>query len=195
MAAISNGIYAYGGLIPFCATFLNFLGYAQGAFRLSALSEFGVIYVMTHDSIGLGEDGPTHQPIEILELTRSTPHVLTMRPADGNETTGCYIIAIESRKNPSVLSLTRQNLPNLAGSSVEKVAQGAYILQDVEKPQIILAATGSEVPICVDAAKKLAESSIQVGGSFLLVLLSACFLILISSLGSRCLDAHHPALW
>jgi len=162
MAAICNGLFAYGGLIPFCATFLNFIGYAQGAYRLSALSHFGVIYVMTHDSIGLGEDGPTHQPIETLESLRATPNVLTMRPADGNETTGCYIMAIEKRHSPSVLALSRQNLPNLEGSTAEKVAFGAYVLKDVENPQLILVSTGSEVYIVVDAAKKLAEQNIRV---------------------------------
>jgi len=124
MAAICNGLIAYGAVIPFCATFLNFIGYAQGAYRLSALSHHGVIYVMTHDSIGLGEDGPTHQPIETLPSLRATPNVMVFRPADGNEVTGSYIMAIERRKSPSVISLTRQNVPNLEGSSVEKVSKG-----------------------------------------------------------------------
>ena len=162
MAAICNGLFAYGGLIPFGATFLNFMGYAQGAYRLSALSHFGVLYIGTHDSIGLGEDGPTHQPIETLESIRATPNIFTMRPADGNETTGCYIVAIENRHTPSILAFSRQNGPNLEGSTIEKVAKGAYILQDVEKPQVIFISTGTEVSICVDAGKKLAEAGIKV---------------------------------
>jgi transketolase len=121
MAAICNGIAAYGGLIPFGATFLNFIGYAQGSFRLSALSHFRTLYIMTHDSIGLGEDGPTHQPVEILPLLRATPNCLTLRPADGNEVSGSYAVAIESSNRPSVLCLSRQNLPHLEGSSAEGV--------------------------------------------------------------------------
>src|SRR5690348_3812685 len=103
MAAICNGIHSHGGLRPYCATFLNFIGYALGAVRLSALSDFGVIYVMTHDSIGLGEDGPTHQPVEMLESLRAMPNIYTMRPADGNETAGAYIVAMESPKTPTVI--------------------------------------------------------------------------------------------
>ena len=97
MAAICNGIAAHGGLIPYCATFLNFTGYALGAIRVSALSRWGVIFVATHDSIGLGEDGPTHQPVEALINLRATPNVLTLRPADANEVSGSYMLAIETR--------------------------------------------------------------------------------------------------
>ncbi|RUP50226.1 transketolase [Jimgerdemannia flammicorona] len=155
MAAIMNGIAAYGGLIPYGATFLNFITYAWGGVRLSALSRLRVIYVMTHDSIGLGEDGPTHQPIETLALTRATPNLLTFRPADGNETSGAYIVAIENIQRPSVIALSRQNLPQLAGSSVEVVRKGAYILQDVADFKVIIVASGSEVSLAVDAAKLL----------------------------------------
>ncbi|KAJ1923646.1 Transketolase [Tieghemiomyces parasiticus] len=157
MAAMLNGMAAYGGIIPFGATFLNFIEYAMGAVRLSALSNFRVLYIMTHDSIGLGEDGPTHQPIEALAALRATPNMLVLRPADGNETTGAYIAAMENATRPAVLSLSRQNLPNLQGSSVEKTLQGAYVLQDEADAQIVLVATGSEVSICVDTAKLLKE--------------------------------------
>jgi transketolase len=157
MAAIINGLCAYGGYIPYGSTFLNFLGYALGAFSLSALSQFKVLYIFTHDSIGLGEDGPTHQPIEKLLTVRSTPNAILLRPADGNETTGAYIAAIEAHNRPSLLALTRQAVPNLVGSSVEGVLKGAYILQDhfqegATTPQVIITATGSEVSLSVEAA-------------------------------------------
>ena len=165
MAAICNGIAAYGGFIPFASTFLNFIGYAQGSVRLSALSHFRVIYIMTHDSIGLGEDGPTHQPIEILSLLRATPNLITLRPADGNEVSGSYLAAFENGKRPSVLCLTRQNLPHLEGSSIEKTMKGGYVLQDLSSDnqlQIILVGTGSEVSLAVDAAKLLASEGVNV---------------------------------
>lgn len=162
MFAIMNGIAAYQGLIPFGGTFLNFLTYGWGATRLSAVSHLRVIYVMTHDSIGLGEDGPTHQPIETLALVRATPNIFTMRPADGNETSGCYLVALENEHRPSVIALSRQNLPQLDGSSVEIVRKGAYVLQAQDKPDVVLAATGSEVAIAVDAAKALTQEGLKV---------------------------------
>lgn len=165
MSGMTNGIFAYGGYRPFCATFLNFITYGWGAVRLSALSQMGVLYIMTHDSIGLGEDGPTHQPIEVLELLRATPNMYTFRPADGNEVTGSYIAAIEASHTPSVLALSRQNCAVLEGSSPEKVSQGAYSLSEHgsgDKLDFILASTGSEVQICVDVAKKLAEEGKKV---------------------------------
>lgn len=162
MAAICNGISGFGFHIPFAATFLNFLGYAFGAIRLSALSKHQVIYIGTHDSIGLGEDGPTHQPIEIIALFRATPNLTTYRPADGNEVSASYLSAIQNTNGPSVIALTRQNLPNLNGSSIEKALMGGYILCDYnlnsgDVPSIILVGTGSEVSICVKAAEKLSE--------------------------------------
>ncbi|CAO3656757.1 unnamed protein product [Mucor hiemalis] len=160
MFAIMNGLTAYGGNIPFGGTFLNFLTYGWGAARLSALSHLRVIYVMTHDSIGLGEDGPTHQPIETLVLTRATPNMLTFRPADGNEVSGTYLVAIENQHRPSVIALSRQNLPQLEGSSVEAVRRGGYVLQDAEGAKVILVATGSEVSLAVDAAKELAAAGV-----------------------------------
>lgn len=168
MAAISNGIAAYGAFIPFCATFLNFIGYAQGALRLSALSHLKVVYIMTHDSIGLGEDGPTHQPVEILPLLRSTPNLLVLRPADGNEVSGAYYAALSVPNRPSVICLSRQNLPHLQGSSIEATLKGGYILQDYSKTpkallDVILVSTGSEVSICVEAAQILAaEKNVRV---------------------------------
>jgi transketolase len=159
MGSICNGIALHSsGLIPYCATFLVFADYMRAAIRLSALSQAGVIYVMTHDSIGLGEDGPTHQPVETLASLRAIPNLTVIRPADGNETSGAYKVAIENanQHRPTLLALSRQNLPQLEGSSIEGVTKGAYILSDSEgTPDIILIGTGSEVPLCVDAAAKL----------------------------------------
>ncbi|ORX51653.1 transketolase [Hesseltinella vesiculosa] len=162
MFAVMNGLAAYsnGAIIPYGGTFLNFLTYGWGAARLSALSHLRVLYVMTHDSIGLGEDGPTHQPIETLTLTRATPNMLTFRPADGNEVSGTYLAALENQHRPSVIALSRQNLPQLEGSSVEIVRKGAYVLQEAAGAKVTILATGSEVAIAVDAAKKLAEQGV-----------------------------------
>ncbi|XP_009596626.1 transketolase, chloroplastic [Nicotiana tomentosiformis] len=159
MGAICNGIALHSpGLIPYCATFFVFTDYMRGAMRISALSEAGVIYVMTHDSIGLGEDGPTHQPIEHLASFRAMPNILMFRPADGNETAGAYKVAVLKRKTPSILALSRQKLPQLAGSSIEGAAKGGYILSDNSsgnKPDVILIGTGSELEIAVKAADEL----------------------------------------
>jgi transketolase len=157
MGAICNGIALHGsGLIPYGATFLVFADYMRAAIRLSALSEAQVIYVMTHDSIVLGEDGPTHQPVETLASLRAIPNLLVFRPADGTETSGAYKIAIERRHQPSLLAMTRQGLPQLDGASMEGVARGAYILSDsLDLPDLILIGTGSEVSLCVQAAEKL----------------------------------------
>ena len=158
MAAICNGLNAYGALIPFGATFFNFISYALGAVRLSALSKHQVLYIMTHDSIGLGEDGPTHQPIETLASIRALPNLLTLRPADGNETSGCYLAALQNTTRPSVLILTRQNLPQLNGSSIEKTLKGAYVLQEAPQGKtahLTFVATGSEVSLAVDASSLL----------------------------------------
>lgn len=157
MGAICNGIVLHNsGLIPYCATFLVFADYMRAAIRLSALSEAGVIYVMTHDSVALGEDGPTHQPVETVASLRVIPNLLVIRPADGNETSGAYKIAIENRHRPTLMAFSRQNLPNLAGASIEGVAKGAYILSDDDgTPDIILIGTGGETYLCVDAAEKL----------------------------------------
>eukprot|EP01103_Thecamoeba_quadrilineata_P005570 TRINITY_DN15348_c0_g1_i1.p1 TRINITY_DN15348_c0_g1~~TRINITY_DN15348_c0_g1_i1.p1 ORF type:complete len:672 (-),score=120.14 TRINITY_DN15348_c0_g1_i1:69-2063(-) len=162
MAAISNGLHAYGALIPFCATFLNFISYAYGAVTLSALSRHQVIYIMTHDSIGLGEDGPTHQPVEKLAACRALPFLLTFRPADGNEVSGAYAAALEHAQ-PSVIALSRQAVPNLVGSSIEAVNQGGYILsrpKDGVRPKVILVGTGTEVSLCVEAATLLEKNGV-----------------------------------
>jgi transketolase len=124
--------------------------------RLSALSELGVIYVLTHDSIGVGEDGPTHQPIETIPSLRAMPNLLVFRPGDGNETSGAYKLAIQNRKRPSALCLSRQGMANQANSSIDKVAHGGYILEDCEgAPELILIGTGTELDLCVQAAKQL----------------------------------------
>lgn len=160
MAAVCNGMFAHGGMRPYCATFLNFIGYALGSVRLSALSKFGIVYVMTHDSIGLGEDGPTHQPVEMLEALRAMPNLYTMRPCDGNETAGAYSVAIESRETPSVISLSRQGTPTLPGSSADKFAMGAYVIAEVGSgaPQLILASSGTEVALSISTAEALVNS-------------------------------------
>ncbi|MEH1960290.1 MAG: transketolase [Nostoc sp.] len=159
MGAICNGIALHSsGLIPYGATFLIFTDYMRAAIRLSALSQAGVIWVMTHDSIGQGEDGPTHQPIETLASLRAIPNLTVFRPADGNETSGAYKIAIEKAKQnaPSLLAFTRQNVPNLPGTSIEKVAKGGYTVVDSQgTPEIILIGTGSELSLAVSAAEKL----------------------------------------
>jgi transketolase len=148
----------YGGLLPFGSTFLNFISYGLGAVRLAALSRLRVLYIMTHDSIGLGEDGPTHQPVETLVGLRATPHVMVWRPADGNEVSAAYQDAIEDSTRPAVLALTRQNLPQLAGSSIAKALTGGYTVHDCEgDAQVILVGTGSEVSLCIDAAKLVHE--------------------------------------
>jgi len=129
MGAICNGIALHNtGLIPYGATFLVFTDYMRNSIRLSALSEAQAIWVMTHDSIALGEDGPTHQPVEHVASLRLIPDLMVFRPADGNETSGAYKVAIETKKTPSLMALTRQGLPNLAGSSIEGVAKGGYVV-------------------------------------------------------------------
>lgn len=160
MGAIMNGISAFGANYkPYGGTFLNFVSYACGALRLAAISDEPVIWVATHDSIGLGEDGPTHQPIETLTHLRAIPNLHVWRPADGNETVAAYKCAINSKGTPSVIALSRQNLPQLEGSCNKKSLHGAYIIHDVENPDIILTSTGSEVHLCIAAAKLLAAKS------------------------------------
>jgi transketolase len=160
MGAICNGIALHtSGLIPYGATFLVFTDYMRASIRLAALSRAGVIWVMTHDSLGLGEDGPTHQPIEHIASLRAIPDLIVMRPADGNETSGAYKVAIEEASGnhrSTLLALSRQNLPNLAGSSIEGTSKGGYILSDSDgTPDIILIGTGGETHLCVKAAEQL----------------------------------------
>jgi transketolase len=164
MAAAMNGIALHGGFIPYGGTFMCFTDYARGAMRLSALMNQRVVYVMTHDSIGLGEDGPTHQPIEHLAMLRATPNMLTFRPADAVETTECWQAALESKGTPSVLALSRQSLPTLRTSHTDEnlSAKGAYVLKEADgKRDVTLLATGSEVEIAVAAADLLAKDGIK----------------------------------
>ncbi|RWA73773.1 transketolase [Mesorhizobium sp.] len=158
MAATMNGIALHAGFVPYGGTFLCFADYARGAMRLSALMSQRVIYVMTHDSIGLGEDGPTHQPIEHLAMLRATPNLNVFRPADIIETAECWELALKSEKRPSVLVLSRQNLPMLrqAHSDENRSSRGAYVLREPSSHRAVtLIATGSEVEIAVAAAERL----------------------------------------
>ncbi|MBA1276528.1 transketolase [Stutzerimonas stutzeri] len=158
MAAIMNGVALHGGLIPYGATFLMFMEYARNAVRMSALMKQRVIYVFTHDSIGLGEDGPTHQPIEQLTSLRTTPNLDTWRPADTVESAVAWKHAVERKDGPSALIFSRQNLPyHVRDNETEAaIARGGYILKNCEgEPELILIATGSEVSLAVDAADKL----------------------------------------
>jgi len=162
MAAAMNGMALHGGIIPYGGTFLVFADYARAAIRLSALQQVGAIYVMTHDSIGLGEDGPTHQPIEHLASLRAMPNVAVYRPADAIETAECWELALADRTRPSVLALSRQNLPLLrCDTDANRSAGGAYRLIAASAPRrVVLVATGSEVAIAVDAAKLLEAAGI-----------------------------------
>ncbi|MEM6447467.1 MAG: transketolase [Cyanobacteria bacterium P01_D01_bin.123] len=157
MGAVANGMALHGGLIPYDATFLIFTDYMRAAIRLSALSEIRVLHVMTHDSIALGEDGPTHQPVETVASLRAIPNLNVLRPADAKETVGTYQSALSQTKTPSLMVFSRQKLPNLAGTSVEGTQKGGYTVVDAENPDIILIATGSEVKLAVDAAAELAK--------------------------------------
>ena len=159
MAGIMNGMSAYGTVIPASGTFLNFVSYAAGSVRLSSLSHARVIYIATHDSIGLGEDGPTHQPIETLAHFRAMPNMMVWRPADGNETSAAYYMAITSHSTPSILALTRQNLPQLEGSTIENGIKGGYVALEDKEAKITLVSTGSEVSICLEAVKYLKDKN------------------------------------
>ncbi len=158
MAAAMNGMALHGGIIPYGGTFLVFTDYCRGAIRLSALQQTRVVYVMTHDSIGLGEDGPTHQPIEHLQSLRMIPNLLVMRPADAIETAECWDIALRQHDRPTVLALTRQNLPQVRSSTHDKglSARGAYRLKAADAARkVILIATGSEVHLALECAAQL----------------------------------------
>ncbi|MBE7084360.1 MAG: transketolase [Clostridiales bacterium] len=161
MAAIVNGMYLHGSLIPYCATFAVFSDYMKNAMRMSALMELPVIYILSHDSIGVGEDGPTHQPIEHLSGLRAMPNMKVYRPADGRETTASWIGALTG-KEPACIVVSRQTLPMLDGTG-EKAFKGGYILADSTKktPDVILIATGSEVTLAVNAKKALAEQGVD----------------------------------
>ncbi len=162
MAAAMNGMALHGGIIPYAGTFLVFADYARAAMRLSALQRKRVIYVMTHDSIGLGEDGPTHQPIEHLQSLRVMPNMNVFRPADAIETAECWALALANEETPSTLALTRQGLPMLRSDvSSNPCAKGAYRLKSATADRkIVLVATGSEVSIAVEVAEQLEAQSI-----------------------------------
>ncbi|MFM9939209.1 MAG: transketolase [Hyphomicrobiaceae bacterium] len=163
MAAAMNGVALHGGFIPYGGTFMVFSDYARGAMRLSALMGLRVIYVMTHDSIGLGEDGPTHQPVEHLAMLRATPNTYVFRPADAIETVECWLAALQPKATPSVLALSRQALPMLRSAHTDEnlSAKGAYVLRDTAASRdVTLLATGSEVEFAVRAAEALSRDGI-----------------------------------
>jgi transketolase len=157
MAAAMNGMALHGGIIPYGGTFLVFTDYCRGAMRLSAVQNARVIYVMTHDSIGLGEDGPTHQPIEHIQSLRLMPNMHVFRPADAIETAECWALAIKRSDGPSTLALTRQGLPPVRHDvSVNLCEKGAYRLKVAEgDKRVVLVATGSEVSLAMDVAARL----------------------------------------
>ncbi|MCB1563128.1 MAG: transketolase [Alphaproteobacteria bacterium] len=157
MAAMMNGMALHGGIIPYSGTFLQFADYSRPAIRLGALMKQRVIHVMTHDSIGLGEDGPTHQPVEHLAALRAIPNLYVFRPCDGVETAECWELALNLKSSPSVMALTRQGLPTVREDGAENLsARGAYILKDSEgAPAVTLFASGSEVSIALEAAERL----------------------------------------
>jgi transketolase len=159
MGGIVNGLAYHGGIRPYASTFFCFSDYMRGSIRLAALSELPTLYVFTHDSVGVGEDGPTHQPIEHLASLRAMPHLHVFRPADANETVAAWEFALAHRKGPTALVLSRQNLPVL--DDADRVRSGAlrggYVLREAEagEPALILIATGSEVELAMAAAEKL----------------------------------------
>lgn len=165
MCAVANGMTLHGGTRGFCATFLIFSDYMRPSLRLAALMQTPTIGVFTHDSIGLGEDGPTHQPIEHVASLRAMPNMMLMRPADANEVRECWQVAIENTGGPSSLALTRQSVPTLdreALGSVGDATKGAYIVadSDADQPDVIMMASGSEVAVCLDAYQKLTDEGV-----------------------------------
>ena len=158
MAAIGNGIMAHGGSFHHVSTFFVFADYLKAAVRLSALSGLPLTYAMTHDSVAVGEDGPTHEPIEQLAMLRAIPNTIVLRPADANETRLAWKVAQESKDKPVVIALTRQNVPNLKETEdLDNIDKGAYIIKDAENADLVLIATGSEVALALDTAKALEE--------------------------------------
>ncbi len=202
MAAMANGMQLHGGLQAYCATFFVFTDYCKPAMRLAAMMKLPVTYIMTHDSIGVGEDGPTHQPIEQLIMLRSIPGLKVYRPADGKETAAAWVSALKGNQ-PTVLVLTRQNLPQYAGSG-KNALLGGYVLEDCDgTPDVLLIASGSEVEQCVKAKATLAEEGIKAR-----VVSMPCFeefekqseeykqLVLPSNVKARvCVEAGSPYSW
>jgi transketolase len=161
MAAAMNGMALHGGIIPYGGTFLVFSDYCRNAIRLSALQRQRVIYVMTHDSIGLGEDGPTHQPVEHLLSLRAIPNLTVFRPCDAIETAECWALSLKNDSGPSLLALSRQNLPQLRSDADMKSARGAYRLKAAENARkLVLIATGSEVELAMKVAEKLEDDGL-----------------------------------
>jgi transketolase len=162
MGASVNGLCAHGGIVrPYGSTFLQFADYMRGAVRLSALTALPVVWIYTHDSVGLGEDGPTHQPVEHLAALRAIPGLTVIRPGDANETAAAWRTILEDLGGPAVLVLSRQDLPVLAEASGEGVARGAYVLHDVSDPGITLVGTGSELSVAIAAAERLDADGIR----------------------------------
>lgn len=157
MGAALNGMNLFGGVIAYGGTFLVFSDYMKPAIRIAALSHIPSIFIFTHDSVGLGEDGPTHQPIEHLAALRAVPNLVVIRPADANEVREAWKVAISRRDGPTALALTRQAVPTLENENAAQLARGAYVLKDFGEPEIILMASGSEVSLILDAAQKLHE--------------------------------------
>ncbi len=187
MGAVMNGLALHGGFIPIGGTFLTFTDYMRPAMRLAALSKLPVIYVMTHDSIGLGEDGPTHQPIEHLSSFRAMPNMRVLRPADSVETAECWQMALERRDGPTLLALSRQPLPLISPQPVppqNRLTQGAYAILGAEEPhpQVLIFATGSEVSIAQDAGQRLQHDGLRVR-----VLSVPCLELFLQS--------SHPDMW
>ncbi|MFT7520885.1 MAG: transketolase [Kiritimatiellia bacterium] len=161
MAGIANGMTLHGGLTPYVATFLVFHDYMRPSVRLACLMKQQVIYIMTHDSVFLGEDGPTHQPIETLLAMRAIPGMRVLRPADASETVDCWKLALEHKTGPTALVLTRQGLPVMTPAAAGAVAKGAYVRRDCDDPAVVLVGTGSEVSLCLDAADLLATQGVN----------------------------------
>lgn len=157
MAAISNGLAAYAPntIIPVTSSFFMFYLYAAPAVRMGALQQLQIIHVATHDSIGMGEDGPTHQPIELAALYRAMPNLLYIRPGDSEETAGAWIVAISAKKTPSIISTSRQGLPQLANTRRDGVAFGAYVISEDESASVTLIGVGAELSFALGVAEKL----------------------------------------
>ncbi|KAH9411321.1 transketolase [Ordospora pajunii] len=165
MCGVMNGISSHGYFLPYSGTFLNFISYGFPAVRLACMGKLNLFYVLTHDSIGLGEDGPTHQPIEVLATLRATPGLITMRPCDGIECRASLKICL-TRPGPKAVVLSRQNVPEIADTSFEKAELGAYFLVETDKPDLILLSTGSEVSICYEVMKMLSHIRISIVSFF-----------------------------
>lgn len=165
MCGVLNGIASHGYFLPYSGTFLNFIAYGFPSVRLGCMDNLNLFYVLTHDSIGLGEDGPTHQPIESLATLRATPNLITMRPCDGTEARASLCIAI-SRDGPKAVILSRQKIPEIPDSDMDKAKRGAYFLVEVPRPDVTLLSTGSEVQICYEVAKTLSNLKISIVSFF-----------------------------